>query len=86
MTPPLEGNMVIEVLIRFRTFTGPFVFHCHNNNHEDMRMMSQIETVPRNPVTGLPMPPMLNGKSFSVDPAVCGIPARDIEANSHLFH
>ncbi len=85
-TSPLEGNMVIEVLVRFRTFTGPFVFHCHNNNHEDMRMMSQIETVPRNPVTGLPMPPMLKGKSFSVDPAVCGIPARDIEANPHLFH
>jgi hypothetical protein len=51
-----------------------------------MRMMSQIETVPRNPATGLPMPPMLNGKSFSVDPAVCGIPAGDIQANPHLFH
>ncbi|MFM9029566.1 MAG: multicopper oxidase domain-containing protein, partial [Opitutaceae bacterium] len=35
----LEDNMTFEVLMKFRTFTGPFVFHCHNNQHEDMRMM-----------------------------------------------
>ena len=29
--------------MRFRTFQGPFVFHCHNLNHEDMRMMYQMD-------------------------------------------
>ncbi len=25
--------------MKFRTFPGRFVFHCHNIEHEDMRMM-----------------------------------------------
>ncbi len=28
-----------EIFIKFRTFPGRFVFHCHNVEHEDMRMM-----------------------------------------------
>ncbi len=35
----LRGDGVSEVFVKFRTFTGPFVFHCHNLEHEDMRMM-----------------------------------------------
>jgi hypothetical protein len=27
------------MFMKFRTFKGPFVFHCHNLEHEDMRMM-----------------------------------------------
>jgi hypothetical protein len=48
-------------------------------------MMRQMEVVARNPDTGLLNPPMLNGKSFSVDEKVCGIPAADIKANPVLF-
>ncbi|MFQ5989645.1 MAG: multicopper oxidase family protein [Candidatus Methylomirabilales bacterium] len=29
----------IEIFIKFRTFPGRYVFHCHNLEHEDMRMM-----------------------------------------------
>ena len=29
--------------MRFRTWTGPLVFHCHNVEHEDMRMMVNFE-------------------------------------------
>ena len=79
------GGETAEIWMKFRTFKGPFVFHCHNNNHEDMRMMRQMEVVARNPETGLLNPPMLNGKSFSVDEKVCGIPAADIKANPVLF-
>ena len=79
------GGETVELWMKFRTFKGPFVFHCHNNNHEDMRMMRQMEVVARNPDTGLLNPPMLNGKSFSVDEKVCGIPAADIKANPVLF-
>lgn len=35
----LEGGDEVEVLIKFRTFRGPFVSHCHIIEHEDMRMM-----------------------------------------------
>lgn len=39
----LTGNGVVELLMRYRTFKGPFVFHCHNNAHEDMRMMCNVD-------------------------------------------
>jgi FtsP/CotA-like multicopper oxidase with cupredoxin domain len=32
-----------EVFMRFRDYTGRFVFHCHNVEHEDVRMMGQFE-------------------------------------------
>jgi FtsP/CotA-like multicopper oxidase with cupredoxin domain len=31
-----------EVFMRFRDFSGRFVFHCHNIEHEDMRMMGNM--------------------------------------------
>ena len=30
----------------FPRYTGSFVFHCHNIEHEDMRMMGQFENQP----------------------------------------
>jgi FtsP/CotA-like multicopper oxidase with cupredoxin domain len=30
---------------RFETYTGKFVFHCHNLMHEDMGMMQGVEVV-----------------------------------------
>ncbi len=42
----LHGGEEAEVLIKFRTFTGPFVFHCHNIEHEDMRMMGVFNVQP----------------------------------------
>lgn len=39
----LESGGVIEVFQKFRTFTGPFVWHCHTAEHEDMRMMNNFE-------------------------------------------
>ena len=32
-----------SMLIRFRSFPGRYVFHCHNVEHEDMRMMAAFE-------------------------------------------
>jgi len=34
------------VLVRFGTFSGPFVFHCHTVEHEDMRMMAVNDPQP----------------------------------------
>ena len=42
-TAILGPNTEILLLMRFRTFLGPFVFHCHNLNHEDMLMMSTFD-------------------------------------------
>jgi FtsP/CotA-like multicopper oxidase with cupredoxin domain len=38
-TALLGGNSEVQLFMKFRTFRGPFVFHCHNMAHEDMRMM-----------------------------------------------
>jgi FtsP/CotA-like multicopper oxidase with cupredoxin domain len=38
-TSMLGPNTEVEMFMKFRTFKGPFVFHCHNLEHEDMRMM-----------------------------------------------
>jgi spore coat protein A len=32
--------------MQFIDFTGPYVFHCHNIEHEDMRMMTRFDVVP----------------------------------------
>ena len=55
-TQILGPNTVARIRMRFRTWSGPFVFHCHNLEHEDMRMMHNFEPVPRgwliDPITG----------------------------------
>ena len=36
----------VRILITFDEFLGRYVFHCHNIEHEDMRMMAQFEVQP----------------------------------------
>jgi FtsP/CotA-like multicopper oxidase with cupredoxin domain len=38
-----------KIFMHFRTFDGPFVFHCHNLEHEDMRMMFVVDPRPTPP-------------------------------------
>ena len=47
-TQVLGPNTAVRIRLRFRTFNGPFVFHCHNLEHEDMRMMFNFEMKPTN--------------------------------------
>lgn len=42
----LGPNSEIVVRLKLRTFRGPFVFHCHNVEHEDMDMMFQVDPRP----------------------------------------
>ncbi|MQA11103.1 MAG: multicopper oxidase domain-containing protein [Pseudonocardiaceae bacterium] len=35
----------VDVAIRFTGYTGKFLMHCHNLEHEDMAMMASFETV-----------------------------------------
>src|SRR5439155_161544 len=36
----------VKILAMFPRYTGSYVFHCHNIEHEDMRMMAQFENQP----------------------------------------
>lgn len=45
-TQVLGPNTIARIRMRHRTWQGPFVFHCHNLEHEDMRMMFNFEPVP----------------------------------------
>ena len=38
----LPGETV-QVLVRFETYTGMYLYHCHNLEHEDMGMMRNYE-------------------------------------------
>jgi spore coat protein A len=38
----LEPNKVARILVRFDGYPGKYVFHCHNLEHEDMRMMANF--------------------------------------------
>jgi FtsP/CotA-like multicopper oxidase with cupredoxin domain len=40
-------NEHVRVIGRWAPFNGRFVFHCHNNYHEDHDMMSQFEVIGR---------------------------------------
>src|SRR6058998_202324 len=42
-TTALGPDDEAEVFIKFRTFTGKYVFHCHNLQHEDRAMMGVFE-------------------------------------------
>ncbi len=42
----LGPNDTAEILMRFRDWPGKWVFHCHNIEHEDMRMMARFDVVP----------------------------------------
>jgi FtsP/CotA-like multicopper oxidase with cupredoxin domain len=42
----LEPGDEVKIYIRFRTFTGKYVMHCHNTLHEDHAMMLRFDVVP----------------------------------------
>jgi FtsP/CotA-like multicopper oxidase with cupredoxin domain len=43
----LDPSEEVVICRRFRTFTGPYVAHCHNLAHEDHNMMFGWEIMPR---------------------------------------
>ena len=40
----LGPNSEVEVFVKFHNYRGPFVFHCHNMEHEDHAMMGRSLT------------------------------------------
>jgi len=41
----LKAGERARVITRFEGYRGLYMFHCHNAEHEDMRMMSQFEVI-----------------------------------------
>ena len=41
----LEDGETVEVLIRFESYRGIYLMHCHKLEHEDMGMMSNFEVI-----------------------------------------
>ena len=41
----LLPDMRVKVVMKFEDFTGVFIYHCHNLEHEDMGMMRNYEVV-----------------------------------------
>ena len=41
----LEDRETVEVLIRFESYRGEYLIHCHKLEHEDMGMMSNFEVI-----------------------------------------
>lgn len=39
----LGPNSEVEVFLKFENYPGPFVFHCHNIEHEDHAMMARFD-------------------------------------------
>jgi spore coat protein A len=42
----------VRVIIKFdaeyyQNYTGPYMIHCHNTDHEDHDMMTQYELLPK---------------------------------------
>lgn len=54
-TVMLGPNVEAEIFMRFRTFKGPFVFHCHTVEHEDMRMMFVHDPILNGPKSNQPI-------------------------------
>lgn len=42
----VAGNETVTALVRFDSYPGRFVFHCHNLEHEDNGMMLNFEVTP----------------------------------------
>lgn len=41
----LMPGMKVRIVLRFQDFTGKYIYHCHNLEHEDMGMMRNYEVV-----------------------------------------
>jgi FtsP/CotA-like multicopper oxidase with cupredoxin domain len=46
-TVRVNANEVVEILVRFETFAGRYMYHCHILEHEDRDMMRPFVVMPR---------------------------------------
>ena len=83
----LEGGVTAKVLIKFRSFTGPFVFHCHAIEHEDMRMMATHDPTPVDSTSGaIDANPPMDGETMINSTQSGVVPdCHDLETEKRLY-
>jgi len=89
-TVELQGHETVETIMKFRTFSGPFVFHCHNIEHEDMRMMGTHDPTPvpgSSDADAIDGSPPMDGET-RIDPAVSGVvpDCHELEEEERLYY
>ena len=86
-TVNLEDGTTAKVLMKFRTFTGPFVFHCHAIEHEDMRMMATYDPTPVDSTSGaMDANPPMDGETMIVSDQSGVVPdCPELEHDKRLY-
>ena len=46
-TVRVDPAATVRIIMRFDSFTGKYMYHCHNLAHEDHSMMAQMQVLPR---------------------------------------
>ena len=80
-------NTTVELLVRFRTYEGKFMFHCHNAEHEDMLMMGTVGV--GSPDLGLQDPGghgAHGGHGDPIDAPITDTPTTDAQPDSIIDH
>ena len=68
--PEANSGLSMDVAIRVRDFTGTFVQHCHNTQHEDHAMLLRWDSENADHASWVPTPyPEWYGVSYNIDPA-----------------
>lgn len=83
----LEGGVEAKIFIKFRSFTGPYAFHCHAIEHEDMRMMGTHDPTPVDGSSGaIDAAPPLDGETM-IAPEQSGVvpDCPQLEAEKRLY-
>lgn len=80
-TQALGPNTVARIRMRFRSFTGPVVFHCHNVEHEDMRMMFNLEPMMATNADGTATNPNTHDPNISPAARTHGQDVTDLKTN-----
>ncbi|MFT7576149.1 MAG: FtsP/CotA-like multicopper oxidase with cupredoxin domain, partial [Alphaproteobacteria bacterium] len=83
----LEGGFKADIRIKFRSFTGPFAFHCHAIEHEDMRMMATHDPTPiAGDNSAIDGAPPLNGETMIASEQSGVLPdCIDLEHDKRLY-
>ncbi|MGI9425366.1 MAG: multicopper oxidase family protein [Hyphomicrobiaceae bacterium] len=83
----LEGGNKAKILLKFRSFTGPFVFHCHAIEHEDMRMMATHDPTPIDGTSGaIDAAPPMDGETMIASEQSGVVPdCIDLEHDKRLY-
>jgi FtsP/CotA-like multicopper oxidase with cupredoxin domain len=76
----IAANSKVEILVRFRTYEGHFMFHCHNVEHEDMMMMGTIGV--GSDSTGMQHSGMQHSGMQHTMPAANPLPIADLAAEA----